>query len=242
MALLITTRNSISLIFFICFSLLLPHQTKSCHVTDHEALLDFKQKITYDPYNLLQTWMPLTNCCTSWEGVACNSKGRVINISRPGLYSTSDFISDTSISNLFYKGLTSYKIGENRTKRIFSPSNNLLSGVIPYPVFQSLTSLAELSLSTNQLSGGIPFLYRQVASIKGLKNLKYLDLSENHLTGSLPSSIGELTELSVLYLNQNHLSGSFPCSISNLVSLRFCEYPKTNLPVICQYPLASCRI
>ncbi|MCL7027268.1 hypothetical protein MKW94_020188 [Papaver nudicaule] len=108
MALLITTRNSISLIFFICFSLLLlPHQTKPCHVADHEALLHFKRKITHDPSNLLQTWMPLTNCCTSWEGVACNSEGRVINISRPGLYSTSDdFISDTSISGVLSSSLS----------------------------------------------------------------------------------------------------------------------------------------
>lgn len=48
-----------------------------------------------------------------------------------------------------------------------------------------------------------------------------LDLQANNLAGSLPASIGELTELRYLNLKQNRLTGDLPEEIANLESLQF---------------------
>jgi len=52
-----------------------------------------------------------------------------------------------------------------------------------------------------------------------LKGLEKLDLSENQLNGSIPSSIGHLEELEELHLNNNNLTGSIPKEVGNLVKL-----------------------
>ena len=46
-----------------------------------------------------------------------------------------------------------------------------------------------------------------------------LDLSGNNLTGSLPTSIGNLTELRYLNLKQNNIESTIPSSIGNMVNL-----------------------
>ena len=67
-----------------------------------------------------------------------------------------------------------------------------------------------LGLSGNQLSGTIP------SSLGNLANLQDLDLSANQLSGSIPSSLGNLASLQYLGLEENQLSGSIPSSLGNL--------------------------
>ena len=43
-----------------------------------------------------------------------------------------------------------------------------------------------------------------------------LDLSENELSGSIPSELGEFTELKELHLEENELSGSIPPELGKL--------------------------
>ena len=59
----------------------------------------------------------------------------------------------------------------------------------------------ELRLSNNQLSGTIP------SSLSGLPNLRWLFLQGNQLSGPIPSSLGGLTNLESLWLSGNQLSG-----------------------------------
>ncbi|CAI5470325.1 unnamed protein product [Closterium sp. Yama58-4] len=47
-----------------------------------------------------------------------------------------------------------------------------------------------------------------------------IGLTYNHLTGSLPDTIGVFSRLEYFYIDQNSLSGSLPSSISNLVVLK----------------------
>jgi Leucine-rich repeat (LRR) protein len=68
-------------------------------------------------------------------------------------------------------------------------------------------------LSENQLTGSIP------SSMASLTNLLYLYLSDNQLTGSIPSSMGLLTKLETLYLYDNQLSGIIPSSMGLLTKL-----------------------
>ena len=65
----------------------------------------------------------------------------------------------------------------------------------------------------NNLVGTIP------ASIGSLTNLTMLYLNNNQLSGSIPTEIGNLTQLTSLYLLANQLSGSIPVSIGNLTKL-----------------------
>ena len=47
----------------------------------------------------------------------------------------------------------------------------------------------------------------------------YLDLSANALTGSIPSGLGNLSNLSIIGLARNSLSGPMPTSLGNLSGL-----------------------
>ena len=58
-------------------------------------------------------------------------------------------------------------------------------------------------------------------SIGDLTNLTYLLLSYNDLTGAIPGSIGDLTNLTYLYLNDNDLTGAIPGSIGDLTNLTY---------------------
>ena len=74
----------------------------------------------------------------------------------------------------------------------------------------SVEDTDSLDLSNNQLTGSIP------SEIGNLTNLTLLYLYENQLTGSIPSEIGNLTNLTYLKLSSNQLTGEIPESICDL--------------------------
>lgn len=49
-----------------------------------------------------------------------------------------------------------------------------------------------------------------------LKNLTYLNLSFNNLTGPIPSSLSQIPKLSYINLSRNKLTGTIPASLVNL--------------------------
>ena len=86
-------------------------------------------------------------------------------------------------------------------------SNNFFSSI---PSQFNLTSAIFFSVSSNRLSGTIP------VSICSGTNLKVLDLSNNCLTGNIPSCLFELGEnLGVLKLGNNSLTGNLSSIFSN---------------------------
>lgn len=44
-------------------------------------------------------------------------------------------------------------------------------------------------------------------------------MSDNHLTGPIPSCIGDMTDLTSLYLSRNQMSGTLPSSVGDLRKL-----------------------
>ncbi|RKZ41194.1 MAG: hypothetical protein DRR00_31850, partial [Candidatus Parabeggiatoa sp. nov. 3] len=75
--------------------------------------------------------------------------------------------------------------------------------------------VTELSPGSSQLSGSIP------ESLGNLSNLSILALRDNQLSGSIPESLGNLSNLTWLDLARNQLSGSIPESLGNLSNLKY---------------------
>ncbi|MCH8276432.1 MAG: hypothetical protein IIA50_02665 [Bacteroidetes bacterium] len=87
-------------------------------------------------------------------------------------------------------------------------SSNGLSGELPY-LIRLLTDLEELILNDNNLSGRIP------SDISLLGNLRVLRLSFNQFSGEIPRALSNLNSLEILALENNQLSGNLPASRFN---------------------------
>ena len=72
----------------------------------------------------------------------------------------------------------------------------------------------QLLLSNNQLTGMIP------SKLGDSTNLAWLDLSRNLLSGEIPPELGDLANLEVLRLSGNQLTGEIPVELGNLTNLR----------------------
>ncbi|KAK1383415.1 hypothetical protein POM88_021150 [Heracleum sosnowskyi] len=87
-------------------------------------------------------------------------------------------------------------------------SDNFFNSTIPANI--NLTSAIFFAVSSNILSGTIP------VSVCSAPNLKFLDLSNNYLVGSIPSCIFEFGEtLGVLRLGNNSLTGNISGNFGN---------------------------
>ncbi len=82
-----------------------------------------------------------------------------------------------------------------------------------YGVRASNGWVTSLELYDNNLIGSIP------TELGNLTNLEWLSLDDNALSGSIPTELGNLTNLTELWLNKNQLSGSIPTELGNLTNL-----------------------
>ncbi|XP_062198033.1 receptor kinase-like protein Xa21 isoform X1 [Phragmites australis] len=92
-----------------------------------------------------------------------------------------------------------------------------LGGALPESLSNLSTSLRYISLSYNAISGSIP------RDIGNLINLQFLDLRFNSFTGSLPSSFSKLKNLHTFSVALNKMSGLIPLTIGNLTELNIFE-------------------
>nr|XP_011466459.1 PREDICTED: receptor-like protein 12 isoform X2 [Fragaria vesca subsp. vesca] len=152
-----------------------------------------------------------------------------------------------SLTELVYVDMTGNKF--NGSVPVLSMAKNLtdinlsyneLTGQINSTHWQNLTSLLNLNLGDNKLSGSIPsslfylpLLQKlqlsnnqfsgQLHDFANISRLDTLDLSSNNLEGTIPKSIFNLQGLKILSLFSNNFSGSFPLNsiqqLKNLSSL-----------------------
>ncbi|KAH0886137.1 LOW QUALITY PROTEIN: hypothetical protein HID58_062233 [Brassica napus] len=85
----------------------------------------------------------------------------------------------------------------------------------------NLPKLELLNLARNNFSGPI-------TAVCEMKNLRELDLSENHFVGQLPLCLGSLKKLRVLDLSSNQFSGNLPSSFISLESLEYLSLLNNN--------------
>eukprot|EP01018_Ginkgo_biloba_P035617 Gb_00728 [translate_table: standard] len=120
---------------------------------------------------------------------------------------------------------------------------NELSGIIP-PQLGNLRHLTDINLFDNHLVSGSTATIPILDALSNCSNLKKLDLTNNFLTrtlssslgqlsaqlsylssegnkiqGRIPREIGNLNGLTEFYLSKNHLVGSIPPTIGNLSNL-----------------------
>jgi len=77
------------------------------------------------------------------------------------------------------------------------------------------TSITELDISNNQISGSLP------SQIGQLKNLRTLNASNNNFTG-IPAEIGQLSNLEIINFSNNQLTG-LPNELGNLTNLQILD-------------------
>jgi Leucine-rich repeat (LRR) protein len=75
--------------------------------------------------------------------------------------------------------------------------------------------VTSLNLTKNHVYGTIPPEFR------ALDSLMSLDLSHNHLVGNIPDPVTRLFDLQYIFLNDNQISGQLPESIGFLESARY---------------------
>ncbi|XP_022158853.1 probable leucine-rich repeat receptor-like protein kinase At1g35710 [Momordica charantia] len=176
-------------------------------------------KAALDPENqYLSSWAADGDPCGgSFEGIGCNEKGEVANMSLQGkglsgkLSPAISGLKHLTGLYLHYNSLTGQIPAEIANLTLLSDlylNVNNLSGEIP-PQIGDMDSLQVLQLCYNQLSGSIP---TQLAS---LKKLTVLALQSNQLTGAIPASLGGLAMLVRLDLSSNHLFGSVPSKLAD---------------------------
>ncbi|XP_026418937.1 probable leucine-rich repeat receptor-like protein kinase At5g49770 [Papaver somniferum] len=98
----------------------------------------------------------------------------------------------------------------------FHFNKNQLSGPISEQLFNSSMVLIHILLDGNQITGKIP------DSITQVSNLEVLRLDRNKLSGPVPSKINSLTKLSELHLANNALNGAVP-DLTGLTSLNYVD-------------------
>ncbi|KAL6654820.1 hypothetical protein ACP70R_008285 [Stipagrostis hirtigluma subsp. patula] len=95
---------------------------------------------------------------------------------------------------------------------------NKFRGVLPDSLSNLSNSLTFLSISVNEVSGGIP------KDIGNLISLQSLDLSNNYFTGTLPSSLSRLMNLQAFSVYSNKLSGLITLTIGNLTEMNYLDF------------------
>ena len=116
-------------------------------------------------------------------------------------------------------------LGQNTALTNLHLYDNQLTGTIPAELGQ-LTSLTHLHLQNNRLTGPI----RQ---LNGLHAIEQLNLSGNHLDGTL-TNLSTLTNLKYLHLQNNNLTGTVPDNLGALNKLTNTNSLQIDTPALCR--------
>ncbi|KAF8041839.1 hypothetical protein BT93_A0437 [Corymbia citriodora subsp. variegata] len=113
-------------------------------------------------------------------------------------------------------------------------SSNNFNSLIPDDISNNLPYLVFLSLSKNNFYGFIP------PSICKVDYLEVLDLSHNHLNGTIPDCL-MIESLKVLNLRNNQLNGNIPQNILGTCSLKTLDISENLLQGKIPLSLANCK-
>ncbi|XP_062167094.1 probable LRR receptor-like serine/threonine-protein kinase At3g47570 [Alnus glutinosa] len=184
--------------------------------SDRLALLDFKNRITEDPLQIMSSWNESTHFC-NWFGVSCSPSSKRVMVLKLKGQRLGGTITP-SMGNLTY--LTGINL-----------RNNSIYGEIPQELGR-LQRLQHLNLSFNSIGGSLPTNLSHCTlpfEVGNLENLGVLDLSENRLYGEIPASLGSCTSLVNLYLEGNSFEVAIPPYLKTLRGLDEIDLSRNNL-------------
>ncbi|CAJ1949387.1 unnamed protein product [Sphenostylis stenocarpa] len=132
------------------------------------------------------------------------------------------YLHDMNLSTTSFAGKLPGEISNLKHLSTIDLSYCQFNGILPTSMSE-LTQLVYLDLSSNNFSGPLP-------SFNMSKNLTYLSIFHNHLTGMLPSSHFEgLENLANIDLGFNLFKGTLPPSLLKLPYLRELKLPNNQL-------------
>ncbi|KAH9795644.1 Receptor-like protein 33 [Citrus sinensis] len=104
--------------------------------------------------------------------------------------------------------------------RILDLSINNFSGYLPARFFEKLNAMRNVGADEGKLRYlGEEYYQDSVVVIGKLHSLRLINLTHNHFTGKIPSSLGNLAKLESLDLSSNNLAGKIPKQLASLTSL-----------------------
>ncbi|KAI4334715.1 hypothetical protein L6164_013428 [Bauhinia variegata] len=113
---------------------------------------------------------------------------------------------------------------------------NLSSNILQGPIPSFLSMMGKLDLSNNKFSKVDSFLCANIT-----KNVRYLDLSNNQLSGKLPECWAHFESLTYLDLTNNALLGKMPKSMGSLRNIVAINVQKNNFTGEIPFPLKNCK-
>ncbi|XP_019186477.1 PREDICTED: receptor-like protein 12 [Ipomoea nil] len=196
------------LFFFISSCLLLQmvaaQAPAQCLSHQKMLLLQFRSSLKFNPIysTKLARWNHSThdNCCV-WAGVECDTSGHVISLILDSETISDGINSSSALFSLQY------------LERLNLAFNTFNFTPIPVQIY-NLTNLTYLNLSKADFGGQIP---------SGISRLTRIDLRYCSFSGSIPSTLAQLRNLTYVDFSNNHFTGSIPHSLSskNLITIDF---------------------
>ncbi|XP_031115791.1 probable LRR receptor-like serine/threonine-protein kinase At3g47570 [Ipomoea triloba] len=113
--------------------------------------------------------------------------------------------------------------------------SNNFGGFLPTSITNLSRNLIYLSLWSNQISGNIP------RGISNLISLQTLKLYDNKISGEIPPEIGYLGNLRILLLFENKFFGKIPSSLGNLTLLLHLSFGENYLHDTIPASLGKCQ-
>ncbi|CDP12924.1 unnamed protein product [Coffea canephora] len=135
-----------------------------------------------------------------------------------------------SFRNNSLVGSVPSELGDSPRLATLDLSSNKLDGSLPGSLFKSQT-LTSLNMSGNHLNGRIPIGASGASELLALPSsfpIELLDLSDNSLTGFLPSDVGNLGRLRLLNLARNQMSGDLPSELNKINGLEYLDLSNNN--------------
>ena len=168
-------------------------------MTDQLALLEFKAKITHDPFGIMSSWNDSIHFC-QWQGVTCGHQHQrvtILNLQSQKLVGPiSPFVGNLSfLRNLTLQNSNFYseippEIGLLRKLQVLRLDNNTISGIIPN----------DLSNCTNLIA----FFVGKPFGRRNIRKAWYLVKAPYHFQGHLPLDIGiTLPKIEYFSISQN---------------------------------------
>ncbi|XP_077250343.1 phytosylfokine-alpha receptor 2 [Tasmannia lanceolata] len=163
-------------------------------------------------YNMLSGPIPSINGLKSIESINLSSNFFNGSLLELGLFPNLAFF---NISNNSFTGQipTSICITSNVIQVLDFSANHFSGGLLEDEFANCTTSVRELYLGSNLLSGHLP------GSLFGLVSLEQLSISNNNFSGYLSERVSFLSNLTTLCISGNQFSGPIPDVFGNLTKL-----------------------